>query len=135
FGRARADAVIYAAVANQIERGDALGDARRMVDVGRHLDDAVPDANVLGPLAAGCQKDLGRGGVCVFFEEMMLRGPDVIEPAAVGEFDFIERVLEQRMLGILRPRPGELMFVKPAKFHSYECTSRSNGLRASSRTS
>src|SRR6476620_9380776 len=56
---------------------------------------------------------------------MMLGGPDVIEPAAVREFDFIERVLEQGMLGILGPGPGELMFVKPAKFHSYECTSRS----------
>ena len=61
----------------------------------------------------------------VFFEEVMLGGPDVVEPAAVGKFDFIERVLEQRVLGIFCPGPRELVFVKPAKFHSYECTSRS----------
>src|SRR5678815_5938104 len=54
---------------------------------------------------------------------MMLGGPDVIEPAAVGQLDLIERVLEQRVLGFPGPRPGKLMFVKPAKFHSYKNSS------------
>src|SRR5579862_8439754 len=55
----------------------------------------------------------------------MLGGPDVVESAAVGQLDFVQRVLEQSVLGFLRPRPGKLMFVKPAKLHSYEFNSRS----------
>lgn len=54
----------------------------------------------------------------------MLRRPDVVESAPVGQLDFVQRVLEQSVLGFLRPGPGKLMFVKPAKLHSYKFNSR-----------
>ena len=103
---ARAGAELDAAVAEQIERRDALRDARGMIDVGRRLDDAVTDANVLGALADRGQKYFGRRRVRVFFEEMMLGGPDIVVSALIGQARLFQRVLEQRVLGIRRPRAG-----------------------------
>ena len=120
FGCAGAGAKLHAAIAQQIERGDALGDARGMIDVRRRLHDAVADANVLGALAHRGEKYFGRRGVRVFFQEMMLGGPNVIVSALIGQNGLFQRVLEQRVLGIAGPGPGELMFVKTAKFHECE---------------
>ena len=117
FRCARAGAKLDPAIAQQIERGDALRDARGVIDVGRRLDDAVTDANVLGALADRGQKYFGRRRVRVFFEEVMLGGPDVVVSALIGQDRLFQRILEQRVLGIADPGPGELMFVKTAKFH------------------
>jgi hypothetical protein len=117
FRCARAGAKLDAAVAQQIERGNALGDARRVINIRRRLHDAVSDANVLGALAHRGEKHFGRRGVRVFFQEVMLGGPDIVVSALIGQDGLFQRVLEQRMLGIADPGPGELMFVKTAKFH------------------
>ena len=77
----------------------------------------MADANVLGALAHRGEKDFGRRGVRVLFQEMMLGGPDVVVSALIGEDRLFERILEQRVLGIAGPGPGELMLVKTAKFH------------------
>src|SRR5437764_5295122 len=45
LGRALTGSEIAAAVADQIERRDTFSDARRLIDVGRHLDDTVADAD------------------------------------------------------------------------------------------
>ena len=84
---------------------------------GRRLHDAVADANVLGALAHRGKKYFGRRGVRIFFQEVMLGGPDVVVSALIGQDGLFERVLEQRVLGIASPGTGELMFVKTAKFH------------------
>ncbi len=117
FSGARAGAEFDAAVAQQIERGDPLGDASGVIDVGRRLHDAVADTYVLGALAHGGEKYFRRRGVRVFFQEMMLGGPDIVISALIGKNRLFQRVLQQRVLGIASPRPGELMFVKTAKFH------------------
>jgi hypothetical protein len=49
------------------------------------------DSDVPGALADGSIEDLGRGAVRVFFEEMMLDLPDVVDSDAVSEFDLCER--------------------------------------------
>ncbi len=49
------------------------------------------DSDVPGALADRAVEDLGRGAVRVFFEEMMLDLPDVVDSDAVGEFDLRER--------------------------------------------
>ena len=102
---------------SKIERGDALGDTGGVIDVRGCLHDAVTDANVLGALAHGGEKYFGRRGVRVFFEKMMLGGPDVIVSALVGQYGLFERILKQRVFGIAGPRPRELVFVETAKFH------------------
>ena len=104
--RARADAVVDASVADQVERGNAFGHPRGMIDVRRHLDDAVPDAGRLRPLAAGGQEYLGRRGVRVFFQEMMFGGPDIIESEPVGKLHLFQGVLYECVLRSRLPGAG-----------------------------
>ena len=116
-GGALAGAEFDAAVGDEIERGDALGDARRVIVFRRHQADAVAEADVLGALRAGGEEYLRRGGVRIFLEEMMLDFPGVVDAELVGEFDLLERLLEQPMLVALVPRPRQLMLVENAELH------------------
>ena len=95
---AGARAEIAAAIADQVKRRNALGDAGGMIDVGRHLHDSVADPNILRPLAARGEKHFRRGGMRVLFEEMMLSRPDVVVAQAVGKFDLLKSVLDQRVI-------------------------------------
>ena len=63
------------------------------------------------------QKHLGRGGMGIFFQEMVLDLPDVVEAEPVGQLDLIERVLEQFQLQPFGPRPWELMLVEDPELH------------------
>ena len=47
----------------------------------------------------------------------MLDFPGVIDAEPVGEFDLVERVLEQPVLVAVVPRPRQLMLVENAEFH------------------
>ena len=82
-----AHAELDAAVGDEVEAGDFLGDARRMV--GRELDDAVAQPDVLGALAGGGEEHLGLRRVRVLFEEVMLDLPRVVVAELVGEFDLV----------------------------------------------
>ena len=76
---------------------------------------AEPD--LLGALRAGGEEHLGRRGVRIFLEEVVLDLPDVVEAQPVGELDLVERVLEQLLLAPVVPRPRQLMLVENAEFH------------------
>src|ERR1700704_971033 len=114
---ALAGAEFDAAVGNEIERGDTLRDPRRVVVFRRHQADAVTETDVFGALRARCEEYLGRRGVRIFLEKMMLGFPGVVDAEFVGEFDLIERFLEQPALVAIVPRPRKLMLVKNAEFH------------------
>jgi hypothetical protein len=86
----------------------------------------VANADVFGALAACGEEDFRGGGVGVFFEEMMLRSPNVVEADFVGEFDLVESILEGSMIGVAAPGTRELMLVEAAKFHA---SSSYNALR------
>src|SRR4030081_3279988 len=106
-----------AAVGDEIERGDAFGDPRRMIVFRRHQADAVAETDVLGALRA-CRQEYLRGrGVRIFLEKMVLDFPGVVDAELVGEFDLIERLLKQPVLVTLVPRPWKLMLVENAEFH------------------
>ena len=77
---ALAHAELAAAVAEQVEHGDALGDAGGMV--GGELEDAVAEADVLGALAGGGEERFRRRAVRVFLEEVVLDHPGVVVAAA-----------------------------------------------------
>ena len=87
LGRPRrlAHAEIDAAARQQVERRDALGDAMRLV--GGELDHAVAEPDALGALAGGAEEHLGRGGVRVLLEEVVLDLPGVVVAELVGELD------------------------------------------------
>ncbi len=107
------DPHLDAALAHEVERRDALGDPRRVVR--RELDDAVTEADVLRALTGRRQEDLGRRGVGVLLEEVVLDLPRVVEPELVGELDLVERVLHELELGLLLPRSWELQLVEDAE--------------------
>ncbi len=87
--------------ADQIQRGDALGAARR---VGRRqLHDPVTQADLLGALRGRAEKHLGRRRVRILLEEMMLDFPRVIVAEPVGQLDLVERVAVERKFAALLP--------------------------------
>ena len=87
---ALAEPELDATAGEQVERGDALGDADRMV--GRQLDDAVAEADAARPLARRAEEDFRRRAVRVLLEEVMLDAPGVVEPEPVGELDLGQSV-------------------------------------------
>ena len=110
-------AEVRAAVRDEVERGDALGDARGMVVAGRHQDDAVAQADALGPLGGGGEEDLGRRGMRVLLEEMVLDFPGVVDAEPIGQLDLGQRILEELLLAALDPRARQLMLVEDAELH------------------
>ena len=108
-------AELDAAAGDQIERGDALGDALRLV--GGELHDAVAEADALGALARRGEEHLGRRAMGIFLEEMMLDRPDIVVAELVGELDLGQRILQQRIFAGLAPRARQLMLVEDAEFH------------------
>ena len=115
--RALAGAEFDAAVGDEVEGGDAFGDPRRVIVFRRHQADAVAEADVFGALRAGREEDLRRRRVRIFLEKMVLDFPCVVDPKLVGEFDLVERLLEQPLLVALVPRPRQLVLVENTEFH------------------
>ena len=77
----------------------------------------MAEADVLRALAGRGEEDLGRGGVRVLLEEVVLDLPHVLDAELVGELDLVERVLDQLLLAVLGPRARELVLVEDAELH------------------
>ena len=114
--RALAHAELEAAVRQQVEAGELLGDARGMV--GGELHDAVAEPDVLGALAGGGEEQLRRRRVGVFLEEVVLDLPGVVVAEPVGELDL--RRARSGRAGARRPLPGarQLQLVEDAELHA-----------------
>jgi hypothetical protein len=56
-------------------------------------------------------------GVGVLLEKVVLHFPGVVEPEPVRELTLSERVLQELVLGIVRPRPGQLVLVEDSELH------------------
>ena len=63
------------------------------------------------------EEHLGRARVAVLLEEVVLDLPDVVEPEPVGELALLERVLDQLVLGVLRPRARQRVLVEQTELH------------------
>ena len=112
---ALAHAEFAAAVGQQVEHGDALGDAGGMV--GGELEDAVAEPDLLGALAGGGEERFRRRRVRILFEEVMLDLPGVVVAQPVGELELGQRVLIELVLVALFPRPRQLQLIEDAEFH------------------
>ena len=53
----------------------------------------------------------------VLLEEVVLDLPHVVDPDAVGQLDLLERVVDELLLVVRAPRPGELVLVEDAEPH------------------
>ena len=69
-------------------------------------------------LAARGEKDLGRGGVGVLLQKMMLNLPGIVDAESVGQLDLIEGLLKQTVFAVLSPRAGQLVFVEKFRIAS-----------------
>ena len=65
-----------------------------MVVTGRHQDDTVTEPDALGALRSRSEKHLGRRGVGILLEKMVLDLPGEIDTQAIGKFNLIECVLD-----------------------------------------
>ena len=77
-----------------------------------------PEPDPSRALAGGAQEDLRRRAVRVLLEEVVLDGPCVVEPQAIGQLDLAQRVLQHLILALLTPRPGNLHFVEDPELHA-----------------
>src|SRR2546422_7992431 len=98
-----------------------------MVERDGQLDDPVPEADAFRALGDGAEEDLGSGGVTVFLEEMVFDLPHVVDAETVGQLDLFERVLQQPVLVVHRPRARQLVFVEDPEPHA---TSPRTGARS-----
>jgi hypothetical protein len=78
----------------------------------------VAEADLLRALAARGKEDLGRRGVAVLLEEVVLDLPHVLDPEGVRELDLVERVLDETMLTVVAPRSAHLVFVEDSESHA-----------------
>ena len=106
-----------ASAGQHVERGDALRDARRVVDRGQRLHDAVSETDPLRALRRRGEEDLGRARVRVLLEEVVLDQPHAVEAEAVGELDLLERLGEHAPVVAVVPRTRNLMLVEDPEFH------------------
>src|SRR5439155_13954802 len=107
----------HAAVADEVERRDALGDSRRGIVVGRHECDPVGEPDAPRTLARRGEENLRRGGVRVLLEEVVLDLPREVDAEAVGELHLGERLLVEPMLVAILPGTGNLVLVEDAESH------------------
>mgnify|MGYP003694086097 CR=1 FL=1 len=90
-----AGAELDAAVGDEIERGDALGDARRVIVVRRHQARCRGRGGCAWCAAQQAARNTsGAERVRVLLEEVVLDFPGVVDAELVGELDLIERLLE-----------------------------------------
>ena len=75
------------------------------------------------------QEYLGRRGVGVFLEEVVLDLPDVVDAQAIGQLDLRQRILEQAMLAAFRPGTRQLVLVQKSEAHGSLLSERSSRRR------
>src|SRR2546422_148950 len=69
------------------------------------------------PGAGAAEEALGRGGVRVLLEEVMLDAPRVVVAQPVRELDLGERVLERVVFASPGPGPRDLVLVEDPELH------------------
>ncbi len=110
--RRLAGSELHASIGDQVQCGDPLGDARRVVDHRRQVHDPEAEPDVTSPLAGRRQEDLRSGGVTVLFEEVVLGQPHRREARLVGGLHLIEAVLEEQAFVVIGPGAGQGEFVE-----------------------
>src|SRR5207248_2485389 len=115
----------------QIQRCDAFGHAGGVVVAGRCLHDAVAEPQPRRPSSDGGQEDLGCRGVAVLLEEVVLDHPGGVDADAVGQLALLDGVGEHGGLGVVVPRPGQLMLEEQSDLDGVILSSQGCGRRRS----
>ena len=116
--RARSSgAQFQAAARDDVEGGGPLGDPDRVVHLGHAHHRAVAHPDALGLRGDRGQEDLGSGTVRIFLQEVVLHGPDVVEPQLVGHPALFERVVVRQPLVDPAERPRHRQLVEDPELH------------------
>jgi hypothetical protein len=94
--RGLAGAELDAAVGDEVERRDGLGDARGVLVAGRQREGSRGRAGCARCAATPRRGRRPSGRVRVLLEEVVLDLPDRVEAHAVGDLDLLERVASSR---------------------------------------
>jgi hypothetical protein len=78
----------------------------------------MTEADVLRPLACGCEEHLGLRRMRVLLEEVVLHFPRIVIVQPVGELYLGQGVLIELPFIVLRPGTRQLQFVEYAEFHA-----------------
>ena len=112
-----ADAEIDPAVGDDVEGGETLGRARRVIVVRDHLPDAVAQADGFCARRGGGEENLRRRGMGIFVEEVVLHFPGVVVAEPIGQRDLVQRLMKQIALVALVPGPRQLQLVENSEAH------------------
>jgi hypothetical protein len=77
----------------------------------------VAEADAAGALRTSRQEHLGRRGVGILLQEVVLNLPDVVNAEPIREFHLRNRILNQSALGILIPGLWQLVLIEQPEFH------------------
>ena len=116
-GRGAAGAEVDAAVGDEVEHRDRLRGADRVVVRLRQQAHAVSDADVVRERGDRAVEHLGVRTVRVLLEEVVLHGPERVEPHLVAEHGLLDRVLVRLVLLVRRPRSGDGDLVEQRELH------------------
>src|SRR5579859_3450871 len=120
---ALARAELHAPIGDQVERGDAFSNARRVVLAWRHLDDAVAESNAPSARGSRAKHDFGRGGDRVLLQKVVLHEEHVVEAQAIRQLDLLEGLFDHLVLVVRVPLvsiewPRQLHLVEEAELHT-----------------
>ena len=101
----------------QVEHGDRLGGAHRVVVGLGHEAHAVAEADALGQGGDGAVEHLGVRAVAVLLEEVVLDGPERVPAPPLAGHRLLDRVAGRRAARCRVPRPGDRDLVEQGEAH------------------
>ncbi len=117
-GRGAAGPEVDATIAEQVEHGDRLRGPDGVVVRLRHQPDPVPEPHALRARRDRAVQHLGVRAVRVLLEEVMLDGPERVEPRAFTRECLLERVLVGAVLALRVPRTRDRDLVEQRESHT-----------------
>ena len=105
-------------VGDEVERGHRLGGAHRVVVGLGEQAHAVADAEVLRDRRDVPVEHLGVRAVRVLVEEVVLDGPEGVEPHLVAEAHLLDGLPVRAVLAVARPRLGHRDLVEHRELHA-----------------
>ncbi len=113
----RPGAPLAAARRHEVEHRDPFRHPRRRIVGWRRKHDRMADMDLPGAPGRGGEEHLGGGVVRILLQEVVFVSPDVVKAEPIGGLDLDKRVLDQTVLGFLRPGAGQLQLIDQAEPH------------------
>jgi len=114
---ALADTEIEPAVRHNVEGGEPLGGAGRVIVVWDHLPDAMAQADGLCARGGCGQENFRRRGMRILLEKVVFHLPRVVVSQPIGDLHLLQRLMKEIALVALVPGPRQLQLVENSEAH------------------